>query len=219
MLGLASAPPGTASLFLEPSQPPAMSEDGTVGAGEDDGERTREDVTADGDGTTEDGYGGVLGTYPYAFRRSCSRLFRSYVLLGGLVTALIAVLFTFAVVGVVAETSGAGGGTFTFARSFVILLGFLVVIPLMAPVILVARRHRRHVPSVAYDRALAVAGYLFLASLYVGLLPTTPPDLRSEPPAALAPVVETLYGLPALAGVVPPLVALAVGYLLHRRYR
>jgi len=169
-----------------------------------------------GDGT---GYSGVLGTYPYAFRRSSSRLFRSYVLLGGAVTLLVAVLFLFAVVGVVAETAGTAGGTFSFARAFVVLLGFLVVFPLMAPVILVARRHRRAGSTAAYDRAMAASGYLFLASLYLGLLPTTPPELRGDPPAALAPAVETLYGFPAAAGAVPPLVALAVGYLLHRRYR
>ncbi len=196
-----------------------MSDDGTVGADDNDG--AAGDGTSDGDGgdANGDGYGGVLGTYPYAFRRSSSRVFRSYVLLGGLATALIAVLFTFAVVGVVANTAGGPGGTFTFARSFVLLLGFLVVFPLMAPVILVARRHRRHVSSVAYDRALAAAGYLFLLSLYLGLVPTTPSELRESPRGVFAPVVETLYGLPAVAGAVPPLVALVVGYLLHRRYR
>jgi len=191
-----------------------MSDEGTARA-DDDGTAG----TAPDDGTAGDGYGGVVGTYPYAFRRSGSRLFRSYVVVGGLATALLAVLFAFAVVGVVADTSGAGGGTFTFARSFVILVGFLVVFPLMAPVLLVARRHRRAGSSVVYDRALAAAGYLFLASLYVGLVPTTPPDLRGEPPAALAPTVETLYGLPPAAGAVPPLLAVAAGYLLHRRYR
>jgi hypothetical protein len=165
------------------------------------------------------GYSGVLGAYPYAFRRSSSRLFRSYVLLGGAVALLVGVLFLFAVVGIIAETAGTAGGTFSFARAFVILLGFLVVFPLMAPVILVARRHRRAGSTAAYDRGMAASGYLFFASLYLGLLPTTPPELRGDPPAALAPAVEALYGLPAGAGAVPPLLALAVGYLLHRRYR
>jgi len=164
-------------------------------------------------------YSGVLGTYPYAFRQSPSRLFRSYALLGGVVTLLVAVLFLFAVIGIIAETAGTVGGTFSFARAFVILLGFLVVFPLMAPVILVARRRRRAGSTVAYDRAMAASGYLFLASLYLGLLPTTPSELRGDPPAVVAPFVETLYGLPAAAGAVPPLAAVAVGYLLHRRYR
>lgn len=173
-----------------------------------------------GDGPADaDGYGGVLGTYPYAFRHSESRLLRSYVVLGGLLTAAIAVVFVFSFVGVVASTLGAGGGTFTFARSFVIVVGLLVAVPLMAPVLLVARRHRRSASTLAYDRALAASGYLFGFSLYLTLVVTAPPELRDDPSGALAPVVAWLYGLPTVAGAVPPLVAVAVGYLLHRRYR
>jgi hypothetical protein len=89
----------------------------------------------------------------------------------------------------------------------------------MAPVLLVARRHRRTGSSLAYDRALAAGGYLFLFSLYLALVVTAPPGLRDSPPAVLAPVVGVLYALPPAAGVVPPLVAIGVGYLLHRRYR
>jgi len=197
-------PNRTAPLLLEPAEPPVMSDDTSAAAAD-------EDAGA--------GYSGVLGTYPYAFRQSPSRLFRSYALLGGVVTLLFAVLFIFAVIGVIAETAGTAGGTFSFARAFVILLGFLVVFPLMAPVILVARRRRRTGSTVAYDRAMAASGYFFLASLYLGLLPTTPPELRGDPPAVVAPVVETLYGLPAAAGALPPLAAVVAGYLLHRRYR
>lgn len=174
----------------------------------------------DGSGDEQEpGYGGVLGTYPYAFRQSRSRLFRSYVVVGGVVTLLVAVMFLFAVVGAIAETTGARGGTFTFARAFVLVVGFVVVFPLMAPVLLVARRHRRTASTLVYDRALGASGYLFLAALYLGLLPTTPPELRGQPPAWLAPVVEGLYGLPPAAGALPPLLAVGVGYLLHRRYR
>ncbi len=181
------------------------------------------DSAVGGDASSSDdggyGYGGVLGTYPYAFRQSRSRLFRSYVVVGGVVTLLVSVLFVFAVVGAIAETTGTRGGTFTFARAFVFLVGFLVVFPLMAPVLLVARRHRRTSSRASYDRALAASGYLFLGSLYVGLLPTAPPELRQRPPAVIAPAVEAIYGLPPAAGAVPPLVAVGVGYLLHRQYR
>lgn len=185
-----------------------MSDGGTVPA---------EDNT-DSTGNTE-GYSSVLGTYPYAFRRSESRLFRSYAVLGGLLTALVVVVFVTAFVQLVANTLGTGGGTFTFVRSFYIVLGLLVVVPLMAPVLLVARRHRRTASTLTYDRALAASGYLFIVSLYLALVITAPPELRERPSGALAPVVETLYGLPPLAGAVPPLVAVAVGYLLHRRLR
>jgi hypothetical protein len=120
---------------------------------------------------------------------------------------------------VIANTAGTAGGSFTFVRAFYVVVGFLVIAPLMAPVLLVARRHRRVGSTPVYDRALAGAGYLFLFSLYVALVVMAPPELRETPPTVIAPAVETLYGLPQVMGAVPPLLALAVGYLLHRRYR
>jgi hypothetical protein len=167
----------------------------------------------------DNGYSGVLGTYPYAFRQSRSRLMRSYVVLGGLYTLFTAILFTFAFVTTVASTLGAGGGTFTFVRSFVIVVGMAVVVPLMAPVILVARRHRRGGSTRQYDRALAASGYLLTVAVYLMLVIAAPPALRDDPSGALAPVIAALYDLPRVAAAAPPLLAIAVGYLLHRRYR
>lgn len=166
-----------------------------------------------------DEYGGIFGTFPYAYRHSDSRLMRSYVVLGGLLAGLVALVFSFAFVTTVARTLGAGGGTFTFVRSFVVVVGALLVIPLVGPVVLVARRHRRTESTLDYDRALAAGGYLFAFSLYVTLVISAPPELRDDPSGALAPLVELLYELPAVAGAAPPLFALGVGYLLHRRYR
>jgi hypothetical protein len=167
----------------------------------------------------EDAYGGVFGAVPYAFRRSDSRLFRSYVVVGGLFAVLLAVAFGAAVAVAVANTLGAVGGTFTFSRSFVLFVGFLVVVPVLAPILLVARRHRRGGSTRRYDRALAASGYLFIPALYLMLLVTAPPGLREPPPDLLEPVVTVLYGLPPAAGIVPPLAAAAVTYLVHRRYR
>ncbi|MFC7133558.1 MULTISPECIES: hypothetical protein [Salinibaculum] len=181
----------------------------------DAGTATADDASEAGD----DGYSGVLGTYPYAFRQSESRLLRSYVVLGGLFTLFAGFLFTFAFVTTVAGTLGAAGGTFTFVRSFVLFVGMAVVFPLMAPVILVARRHRRSVSTLAYDRALAASGYLLAASVYLMLVISAPAELRDTPSGATAPVVEVLYDLPPVASVVPPLAVILVGYLLHRRYR
>jgi hypothetical protein len=184
------------------------------------GEGRDADLPRDSESDSDpDGYGGVLGTYPYAYRRSRSRLLRSYALVGGLVTALVVLVFLAALVQLVANTTGTAGGTFTFVRAFYIVLGLAVVAPLMGPVLLVARRHRRGGSSLAYDRALAGGGYLFLFSLYLALVVAAPPALREAPPAVLAPVVEVLYALPPAAGAVPPLAAVAVGYLLHRHYR
>jgi hypothetical protein len=181
---------------------------------------TPADAAAGSDTDDEgDEYGGIFGTFPYAFRHSESRLLRSYVVLGGLLAGLVALVFTFSLVTAVANTLGTAGGTMTFARSFIIVVGALVVVPLVGPVVLVARRHRRSGSTAAYDRALAASGYLFAFSLYVTLVITAPSELRDNPTGVLGPVVQFLYDLPTVAGGVPPLVALAVGYLLHRRFR
>lgn len=169
--------------------------------------------------TGDDGYGGVVGAFPFAFRRSDSRLFRSYALIGGLLTVLVTVVFAAALVTILADGVAAGAGAFSFVRTFYVVIGLFVAVPLMAPVLLVARRHRRTGSTLAYDRALAGSGYFFIFSLYLALVITAPAALRDDPAGALAPVIEFLYGLPQAAGAVPPLLALAVGYALHRNYR
>jgi len=166
-----------------------------------------------------DGYGGVFGAYPYAFRRSRSWLFRAYAVLGGLLALALAFGFGLALVVQVAQTLGGPGGTFTFSRALFILVGLLVVAPVMAPVLFVARHHRRVGEDTRYDRLLAGSGFLFVFTVYLAVLATTPADQQEPPPAAVAPVVEFLYALPWWAGLLFP-VAAAVGMvLLHRLLR
>jgi hypothetical protein len=170
-----------------------------------------------------DDYRGVVGAFPYAFRASDSLLFRTYVALGGLLTVAVSLLFIAAVVGVIAGTTGGRGGSLTLSRSFYAVVGLFVVVPLVAPVLFVARRHRRRErddPATGrYDAALAAAGYLFVLALYVGLVISVPPDQQATPTGVLAPVIDALYGLPQLAGLVPPLLAAAVILLAHRSLR
>ena len=78
-----------------------------------------------------DDYSGLFGAFPYALRRSDSRLFRLYAAVGGLLAAALAVFFAFALVVTVASTTDLSGGTITFVRSVFILFGFLVVAPLV----------------------------------------------------------------------------------------
>lgn len=168
-----------------------------------------------------DDYGGVLGAFPYAFRASDSWLFRSYVVLGGLLTVAVSALFITAVIGVIAGTTGGRGGNLTLSRSFFAVVGLFVVVPLVAPVLFVARRHRRHeaADDTRYDDALALTGYLFIGALYVGIVSSVPPAQQTTPTGALAPVVSALYALPQPAGVVPPLVAAGAIALVHRWLR
>jgi cytochrome c biogenesis factor len=167
---------------------------------------------------SEDGstYSGLVSAFPYAVRKSNSWLFRSYALLGGLLSLGLVLLFVLALVVVIAATTAGAGGTFSLSRAFFVLVGLSVVAPLLAPVLFVARHHRREGADRRYDAALALAGYLFAASLYVGVIITVPAEQQATPTSTLTPVVEFLYGLPALAGLLPPALAAVGIYLVHR---
>lgn len=179
-----------------------------------------------------DDYGGILGAFPYAFRRSDSALFRSYVLVGGLATLLLALTCALAVVVVFGTTSGARGGSFTLSRSFIALLGLLAVLPVVAPVLLAARTRRRGLaedeqfsPPPNYEPLLAVGGYLFLLALYLGLIASMPETFtldgetitRPEPSGLFAPLIAALYALPAAASPLIPATAAAFILVVHRR--
>ncbi len=165
-----------------------------------------------------DSYGGVFGAFPYAFRTSGSLLFKSYAVVGALAALAWTALFALALVVLVAQTTVGRGGSLTLSRSFYVVVALFVVAPTVAPVLFVARAHRRGesgTRSARYDAALATAGYLFLASLYVGLVMSVPPELQQ--PAG--PVVGLLYSLPQAAGLVPPVAAALLIYAVHRRMR
>lgn len=167
-----------------------------------------------------EGYRGVVGAFPYALRTSDSWLFRSYVAASALVAGIVTLVFAAGIVRLIAATSGVAGGTLTLSRAFFAVVGLFVVVPVVAPTLLVARRHRRDVGhDRRYDAALAVAGYAFLASLYVGLLVGSPAAFETVPDGPTAPLVAVLYGLPRLAGLVPPLCGAAGIAVAHRLAR
>ncbi|WP_247010126.1 hypothetical protein [Halorientalis litorea] len=188
-----------------------MTDGGADAAGEDEAKST---------------YKGLFGAFPYAFRTSDSRLFRSYVAIGGLLAAIVTVMFVIALLVLVANTTGTAGGVFTFSRAFFIAVGMFVLAPLIAPVLYVARRHRRRTPiSEHYDTAMALAGYAFILALYVGLVASIPEcfdfgdgtTCRDPPQGLFAPAVAVLYALPPVSGLVPPAVT-GVAIVLVDRY-
>ncbi|WP_436926325.1 hypothetical protein [Halosimplex amylolyticum] len=177
-------------------------------------------IPASGDESdAEDSYGGILTAFPYAIRASDSRVFQTYAGISAVFAAGIVLLFAFAIVVLLGASAGAPGGSFTFSRAFFLFLMLLVVAPLVTPVLLVARRHRRTSSDVRYDRGLALAGYGFLAALYVSLVISTPAELQEDPSGPLGAIAELLYGLPTLVAVVPPVAAVVVMYLAQRRFR
>ncbi|WP_224448584.1 hypothetical protein [Haloprofundus salilacus] len=168
-----------------------------------------------------DGYNGVFGAFPYALRHSTSWLFRLYAAVSALVALFVTLVVGTGLVVLIGQTANFGGGQLTLSRSFYAVVGLLLVAPILAPTLFVARRHRREKTREGerYDFALGLAGFVFLASLYVGAIITVPPDLQTPVDGTLAPLVEFLYGLPQLAGLVPPLLAALFIYDVHRRLR
>lgn len=164
-------------------------------------------------------YKGLLGSFRYSYGASDSLVYRAYVVVSALLSVLLALLFAFALIGIIAATLGASE-SITLVRSFFVLVGVLVIAPILAPVLLVARRHRRELGSGrAYDAALAAGGFLFVGALYAGLVISVPPDLQEPTAGATGLLVDALYGLPSALGIVPPLLGVVLIVVLHRRYR
>lgn len=206
-----------------------MTDDG-VATAED--ARTSDDARAGEDASDDDAtegrtYGGLVTAFPYALRKTDSRLFKLYATAAGLLAALLAFYFAAAVTVAVSNTLGAGGGTFTFVRSFYVFVAFGVVAPVVGPVLFVAREHRRGRGDARYDRRMAVLGFVYMLALYVGAVISMPPEFtldgetvtRPAPSGLLAPVVSVLYAMPPLSSVLPPAVVGVAMYLLDRRHK
>lgn len=170
------------------------------------------------------GYDGVFGAFPYAFRSSDSRLFKLYVVASALAIGLIALFVGAALVVLIGQTAAVRGGTLTLSRSFYILVGLLVVLPAIAPTLLVARRHRRgNDASPRHEAALAIAGFVFLLSIYLGVVASMPETFtldgemvtRPPPRGAFAPVVAVLYAIPPVFAWSVPLAGAALVGLAH----
>ena len=172
-----------------------------------------------------DGYRGLFGAFPYAFGESDSWLFKSYVVVGGVAAAVLALVFVLAVVVVFGRTAGMQGGSLTLSRSFVALVGLLSVLPAVAPVLLVARARRTgKLDSPRYEPLLAVGGYCFLLSLYLAAIASMPETFtldgetvtRPPPSGAFTPIVAALYAVPPVAA---PLISLVPAGFIAAVYR
>jgi hypothetical protein len=157
----------------------------------------------------------LVGSFRRAFTDTESRLLKSYVAVSLLFGGLLAILLLLALPVWVFNTVG-GSELATFSRTFLIVGGVLLLVALVAPVVSAGRRHARGTASARADVSTALAGYLFILSLYVALLISAPPDQREAPSALVAPVVDFLYSLPPNYAVAPPLVAAALIAVVHR---
>lgn len=149
----------------------------------------------------EGSYRGLLGAFVFAARRSRSWVCRTYVVVSALVGGYVGLLLVLAMVTWLANPSVFGD------RAFLAVLGLLVLIPLFAPVLVVARRHRLGTGTVGTDRLLGLAGYAFVASVFLALFISDPADHGIGGPAG---VVAAIDRLPRIYGVVPPVVAIGL---------
>jgi len=171
-----------------------------------------------------DSYRGVFGAFPYAFRHGDSRIFKLYVVFGTLAALFVGGLFTLALVVWIGQTASAPGGSLTLSRTFLVVVGLLLAGPLIAPTLLVARKHRKELAyHRRYDTVMALTGVLFFASIYVAAIISIPETFtidgetttRPEPTGLTGPVVAMLYAIPQLGAVVPPVLAGGVMTVTH----
>jgi hypothetical protein len=162
-------------------------------------------------------YSGAITAFPYAFRISDSRVFKVYAFVGGLITLLGTLFFLLAIITLLGKISGTPAGILTFQPALYILVWLFTIAPIAAPVLLVARQYRLGQGNSGYDASISVAGFAFIVSIYLTAIITTPTNSQATISSGLfAPVIQFLYGLPRITGVVPPLLAAAGMVLVHR---
>ena len=150
-------------------------------------------------------YRGVIGAFPYAFRQGDSLFFRLYVVVGTLAALFLGGLFTLALVVWIGQTTSSPSGSLTLSRTFIAVVGLFTAGPLLAPTLLVARKHRKGLSyHPRYDTIMAVLGYAFLVSLYLAAIISMPESFRPEPSGLTAPIVAVLYAIPQLGAIAPP---------------
>ncbi|WP_266078774.1 hypothetical protein [Haladaptatus caseinilyticus] len=163
--------------------------------------------------TTGEDYSGLFGAFRYSFRATDSTVFRLYVLVSFVLGAVLGLTFVLALIFWFVETLGHSAFD-TSSNAFLGVVALFILGPLFAPVLFVARRHRRGEATVpVYDTVLALSGFLFVISLYAGLVITVPPEYQSANAGAIG---TFLYSLPQLFGLVPPLVAALLIFVIHR---
>lgn len=161
----------------------------------------------------------VVGAVKYAVVEGESRLFRSYAAIGSLLALFVALSFVLALPVWVVEISESGGGPLQrIGLGLLWLVGLAVIATMLVPMLFVVRRHREGRPERQF--AFGLAGYAYVLTVYLALVVSAPEDLRDSPEGVLGPLLEVLYGLPPLSGLLLPvagtLLLLAVEYGFDR---
>lgn len=158
-----------------------------------------------------DEYRGLLGAFVSAFRRSDSHLLRAYVLASVVVGVFATLLLALGAVTWLSEPAPLG------LRALLGVIAIFVLVPLFAPVLVVARRHRRGVGNRRSDALMGLAGFGFFLAVYLAGLVSDPNP--HEVPGVLGPVVAAVDAVPRRYWVVPPLLSASSIWLAVRRTR
>lgn len=146
-------------------------------------------------------YRGLVGAIRSAIRRSDSLLFRTYTVASVLVGGFATVLLVLGVVSWLATPAPIG------QRALLGVIALLLLVPLLAPVLVVARRHRRGVGDRRADAVVGLAGFGFVLSVYLALLISDPnPHAVTGP---LGPAIAAIDAVPRSYWILPLLLAVA----------
>lgn len=146
-------------------------------------------------------YRGLVGAIRSAIRRSDSLLFRTYTVASVLVGGFATVLLVLGVVSWLATPAPIG------QRALLGVIALLLLVPLLAPVLVVARRHRRGVGDRRADAVVGLAGFGFVLSVYLALLISDPnPHAVTGP---LGPAIAAIDAVPRGYWILPLLLAVA----------
>lgn len=153
-------------------------------------------------------YRGLVGAIRSAIRWSDSYLFRAYVVVSVLVGGFATVLLVLGVVSWLSTPAPIG------QRALLGVIALLLIVPLLAPVLVVARRHRRGLGGRRADATVGLAGFGFVLAVYLALLISDPSAHAVTGP--LAPAIAAIDALPRNYWVLP-LVLAAAGIALAVR--
>lgn len=142
-------------------------------------------------------------SYGRTFRSSDSILLRSYAVVSALVGLFLIALVLLAMPIWIAQTAGQTALNM-IGRALLPLVGLALLAPLVGPVLYAAKNRAAGAADRQGDAALAVAGYLFVASIYLALVISAPVEARTDPSGLIAPAIEFFYSLPPLAALAPP---------------
>lgn len=171
---------------------------------------------ANDDVATESGSRSILRkSYGRTVRSSDSVLLRSYTVVSALVGLFMIALVLLGLPIWIAQTEGQTALNM-IGRALLPLVGLALLAPLVGPVLYAAKNREKGRSDRRGDAALGLAGYLFVTSMYLALVISAPPESRSDPPALVAPIIEFLYGLPALAGLLPPVIGAILIFVVQQ---